>query len=92
MNYTPFIVQGPTNFISNLQTLGFKTFDRWWDESYSQDPPDYQVDCVIKHIDQLAKLTESDIKQMYQEMLPVLEHNYRHFLSLKPVDYLKTYQ
>ena len=91
INRTPFIVQGPVNFIKNLQILGFKTFGAWWDESYSEDPPDYQVQCVINQIDKLSKLSTNDIQTMYEEMKPVLEHNYNHFLTLQDSDYFKTY-
>lgn len=79
---TPFIVQGPANFLTNLKKLGFKTFDRWWDEGYAEDPPDYQCRLIKQNIDQLAKCTLDQLSAMYQDMTPVLDHNLDVFLSL----------
>lgn len=82
MTKTPFIVHGPRNFIKNMQRLGFKTFDRWWDEGYSEDPPDYQVKLIIELIDTLASKTVTELESMYKEMQSVLEHNHSLFMQL----------
>lgn len=34
MNLHPFVVLGNPNTLDVLKSLGFKTFDKWWDESY----------------------------------------------------------
>jgi hypothetical protein len=74
---TPFVIQGPQNYLLNLKKLGFKTFDQWWDEGYSQDPSDYQIHGIKQVIDYLAKLSKDEINRLYKEMTPVLEHNQR---------------
>jgi hypothetical protein len=79
---TPFIVHGPQNFIINLRKLGFKTFDNWWDEGFSEDSNECQVHAIIQIIDQLSKLSHQDLACMYQEMKPVLDHNLEVFMSL----------
>jgi hypothetical protein len=84
---TPFIVQGPRNFLSNLKRLGFKTFDCWWDEGYSEDPSDYQVKLILEVIDQISAKSCSELAIMYEEMKPVLDHNYNCFMSLKESDF-----
>lgn len=89
---TPFIVHGPRNFIKNLRLLGFKTFDQWWDEGYSEDQPDYQVNEIIKNIDQLASLSADQLADIYADMQPVLDHNYEVFLSLTSHSFFKEYQ
>jgi len=89
---TPFIVHGPVNFIKNLRQLGFKTFDRWWDEGYSEDPPDYQLDNIINIIDQLAQKSTAELGQMYEEMKPILDYNYNLFLQLNRSFFMKDYQ
>jgi len=72
---TPFIVQGPQNFIRNLHKLGFQTFHEFWDEGYSEDPSDCQVRAIIETIQTLAKKNHKDLQDMYNTMLPKLEHN-----------------
>ena len=84
---TPFVVQGPQWFLKNLKRLGFATFDRWWDEGYSEDPPTHQVHEIKKVIDRLATLSPAELYKMYIEMQPVLDHNYQMFKNLLPDDF-----
>ena len=88
---TPFIVQGPVNFLHNLQRLGFKTFDYWWDEGYSEDPNEWQVKLIKELIDMLATKTKQELKKMYDEMMPVLEHNRQRLMTLTKQDFLQLY-
>ena len=34
----PFVMVNGHGSISKLKELGFKTFDKWWDESYDDEP------------------------------------------------------
>lgn len=86
---TPFIVQGPQNFITHFKRLGFKTFDTWWSEGYSEDINDYQLKGIIDIIDVLATLTVTQLESIYAEMAPVLEHNYQLMLEIPDTDFLK---
>ena len=79
---TPFIVQGPQYFLRNLHNMGFKTFEHWWDEGYSVDPPDYQCLGIKNVIDYLSTRSNHELAQMYQEMQRTLEHNKNLFFSL----------
>lgn len=73
---TPFVVYGPQNFLKNLQRLGFKTFEKWWDEGYSEDAPNYQVKEITQIIDQLAQYSLSELGIIYKDMEKTLDHNY----------------
>jgi hypothetical protein len=88
---TPFIVQGPVNFLHNLRRLGFKTFDYWWDEGYSEDISEWQVKLIKELIDMLATKTKQELKKMYDEMMPVLEHNHQRLMTLTKQDFLQLY-
>jgi len=88
---TPFVVHGPKHFMENLRRMGFQTFDRWWDEGYSEDPPDYQVREILLVLDRLAKMSLDQLKVMYNEMEPVLEHNRNVFLGLRDEGFIKEY-
>lgn len=74
---TPFVVHGPQNFLPRLRALGFRTFETWWDEGYSEDPPDYQLPQIAHIIDQLASRTIGELTAMYQDMQSTVEHNYQ---------------
>ena len=88
---TPFMVQGSQNFILNLHRLGFKTFSNWWDEGYNQDPVNCQVPGIIDNVKQLSTLTVDQLKDMYAEMLPTLEHNYNRFMTLTKNDFIQAF-
>jgi len=88
---TPYMVQGSQNFILNLRQLGFKTFNSWWDEGYSEDPADCQVPAIIKNIKQLSTLTVAQLKDMYAEMMPTLEHNYNRLMTITKQDFIQAF-
>jgi hypothetical protein len=84
---TPFMVQGPANLIVNLRKLEFQTFDKWWDEGYSEDPNDCQVPAMIENIQRLSKLSLTELESMYNDMTSVLDHNLHRLLELKESDF-----
>jgi len=72
----PFITMSGPRSLEHLHTLGFKTFSPWIDESYDLIDNNYlRLVAVKQEIDKIAKLSYSEINQMYQEMLPTLEYN-----------------
>lgn len=79
---TPFIVQGPKDTLLNLRKLGFKTFDRWWDEGYSEDVEDCQISGIKQLIIALSKYHIDQLACIYLEMHQILEHNYHHLMNL----------
>lgn len=88
---TPFIVQGSQWFLKNLKKLGFKTFDRWWDEGYSEDPPDYQARLILENIDMIARWDTKKLSIIYEDMKPILDHNLDVFMSLDYITFKKVF-
>lgn len=86
---TPFIIQGPQYFIKRLKQLGFKTFNNFWDEGYSDDPANYQVNEIFKIIDKISQYSLNDLKNMYNIMQPILDFNYELAKELKLEDLYK---
>jgi hypothetical protein len=89
---TPFIVHGPRNFIKNFRKLGFKTFDNWWDEGYSEDHADCQVRSIISIVDRLSTLSMTELQEMYESMIPTLNHNLEVFMNLRSETFFKEYE
>lgn len=79
---TPFIIQGPQNYLKNLKDLGFKTFDKWWDEGYDEDPCTWSIHEITKVLDHLATKTQEELHSMYIEMQDTLNHNYNRLVEL----------
>jgi hypothetical protein len=81
---TPFIIQGPQHMLRRLRNLGFRTFDSWWDEGYSEDPGLHTITEIKRVLAQLSVLTTLELQNMHDAMQPVLEHNFQRMLELKP--------
>lgn len=81
---TPFIVQGSKDFYHNLRRLGFRTFHDYWDEGYSEDHADSHVRAILRIVDDLASMRVHELRDMYQNMLPILEHNRNVLKNLRP--------
>jgi hypothetical protein len=72
----PFILIGGKGSLKKLKEMGFKTFDKWWDESY--DDCDCFIERCIKVTEVLSKLSEKNNAQlqlMRSFMRPILKHN-----------------
>jgi len=73
----PFILVGAPGNLAYLKRYGFRTFDRWIDESYDEEAdPTRRTDMVVH---ELEKLSKRDITQQHKEMQEVLDYNYNHF-------------
>lgn len=82
---TPFVVFGAAGTLAHLRSFGFKTFDKFWDESYDneQDPHLRFLSCC-RTIEYVAGLSLNDLKSCYLDMYNILQHN-RKVL----IDYIK---
>lgn len=76
----PFILVAAPGNLAYLKSYGFKTFDRWIDESYDQEQDHYlRIEKITAEIDKLCKLTPAELEAMYTDMQEVLEYNFNHF-------------
>lgn len=76
----PFILVGGHGNLAYLKSYGFKTFDRWIDESYDEEPdPDIRIFKIANELKKLCAMSQRDILTMYYEMSQVLEYNHNHF-------------
>jgi hypothetical protein len=72
--------------------LGFKTFDQWWDEGFSEDHADDQTRSIINIIDQISKYSLEDLQKIYHDMKPTLDYNYDLFRSITPAFFKKEFE
>lgn len=79
----PFILLAPPNTLKFLHQLGFKTFNKWWDESYdSITDHNERLEQVYKIIEELVEKPAEELQQVLIEMQDVLTHNFEHLKSL----------
>jgi len=79
---TPFLIMSSPNYIKNLCRLGFKSFSKFWDESYDYQEGVQRIESIQNIIDDLSKLDRKQLEAVYQEMQPTLEHNHRIYMEM----------
>ena len=80
--YHPFIVISEVGFLEQLRKFGYKTFSDWFDESYDKElNQDKRLDMVINEIKKLTKMTHEELQDMLHEMMPILKHNFKTYMS-----------
>ena len=72
----PVIQFGPKGHLKELRKRGFKTFGKWWDESYDDIEDDWlRFEYVCKIVHRLSTKTKEEFLDMYIDMKDVLQHN-----------------
>ena len=86
----PFIINGDPGSIRYLRELGFKTFDRFWDEGYDDTDNDWdRIQSILEIIKKITALDLQQCYQMYEEMLPIIEHNFNLLKKINQYENLK---
>lgn len=80
-SYRPFVMSSAPGTLKMLKEMGFKTFDKYWSEEYD----DIQITSerlvkVCETLEYINSFSIDELKSMYEDMIPILEHNY---LNLK---------
>ena len=78
----PFILVGPAHNLEYLRSYGFKTFNKWIDESYDTVENDIErMHQIGKELDRICRLSTAELTDMLLEMKAVLDHNFNRFFS-----------
>lgn len=78
----PFVMLGPIGSLKNLQDLGFKTFQDFWDESYDHiSDPDKRLLAVANIVTSMCDMTIDDLKSLCVSMQDVLNYNFSHYFE-----------
>jgi hypothetical protein len=78
----PFILAAAPGNLAYLRSYGFKTFDRWIDESYDQETDNYlRIEMITQEIARLCQMSKSELDDMYLDMQDTLTYNYHHFYN-----------
>ena len=89
-NMHPFLFLGNPYSLKKLKEFGYKTFDRWWDESYDEEQ-DFliRIKKISKAMQEIATWSPEKCLQVTQEMEEILVHNFNNFLdNTRYVDFL----
>ena len=80
----PFFILGNRGMIHRLREMGYKTFDKWWDESYDlENSWQRRFNKLYKVLEEVSKFTTTDLYYIQKEMEDTLTHNFNVLLSKK---------
>lgn len=78
----PFFLVSTPGSLAYLKRYGFRTFDRWIDESYDQEQDHYvRIEKITFELAKLCAMSPAVLRQMHLEMQEVLEYNFTHFYT-----------
>lgn len=77
----PFVLISCQNSLEYLRGYGFRTFQDFWDESYDQEDDDHRIAKIGKLCEDLANLSDREIRQMQKYLHPIVKHNFDWFYS-----------
>jgi hypothetical protein len=77
INYCrPFVINGDSGSLQYLKDMGFKTFEKFWDESYDADDDHTKITKICKIVEYVCGLDTHELLTLYEAMRPILIHNY----------------
>lgn len=72
----PFIIISTPKYLNYLKKMGFKTFNKWWDESYDLEIDDNKrIKKIENIINEISTWDLEKCKEIYKEMIPILKDN-----------------
>jgi len=78
----PFVLVSAPGNLAYLKSYGFKTFDKWIDESYDNETDSTKrLQMIAEEVSKIALLTPPQLKDMYQDMYLTLQHNKSHLFG-----------
>lgn len=78
----PFLMVASKYTLREIKKLGYKTFDKWWDESYDEcDNVFDRINEILKILDSLKLKTPDELFQIRLEMQDVLNYNYELYIK-----------
>lgn len=85
----PFIIFGNPHSLKKLKELGYKTFDKWWDESYDEElDVNNRFKKIISILEVIAEWDMDKCFSIKQEMQDILIHNYKHMFKINDISNL----
>ena len=80
--YHPFIIHGCYGTLVYLKCLGYETFPEFFDESYdTEEDPIERLKLIVENIQRLVEMPKHELAQLFQSVIPKLEHNRNLFLT-----------
>ncbi len=77
IRFRPFLVHANPNYYSKLKSMGFQTFDKYWDESFDSELNfEKRTQKFLNTLSFIENIKPSDINKILIDMDPILKNNY----------------
>jgi len=78
----PFLLLSTPRSLEYLREYGFKTFNKFIDESYDHvTDPELRMQKVVEQLTYICNLTANQKQEMYNDMQSILDYNFNHFYN-----------
>jgi hypothetical protein len=85
----PFIIFGNPHSLKKLKELGYKTFDKWWDESYDEELDiNNRFKKIICILEEISEWDMNECFEIKKEMQEILIHNYKNMFETDEIQHL----
>jgi hypothetical protein len=85
----PFIIFGNPHTLKKLKELGYKTFEKWWDESYDVELDiNKRFDKIVNILEQISEWDMNECFEIKKEMQEILIHNYKNMFKIDEMEHL----
>jgi hypothetical protein len=79
----PFMILGNVGTLKYIKDLGFKTFDRWFDESYDNELVHHKrVDIIVNEINKYRDKSVEELRVIREEMKEICTFNRNRFIEI----------
>jgi nucleoside-diphosphate-sugar epimerase len=84
----PFIIFGNYKTLNHLKEQGFKTFDKWIDESYDNEKDkNKRMGLIVNEIIKLGKFNLEELSVIRNEMKEICEYNRNNYIKIAKEKY-----
>lgn len=83
----PFVLVSSPHSLAWLKRLGFKTFDRIWNEDYDAvENHEQRLKKIFELIEYIDSKSVEELRNMYESIGDILEHNFKNLSNLRNMD------
>lgn len=84
----PFIILGNKGTLKFLKSIGYRTFDKWFNEDYDDDNDEtIRINKIVKILTDHSQKTKEELLSIREGMKEVCKHNQQNFLRLYGLKY-----
>jgi hypothetical protein len=77
----PFILSGPAHSLKYIQSMGYKTFHPYIDESYDNEVDDLKrLKMILEEIEKFANKTKEEKDEFLNNVKDIVKYNQEYFL------------